>query len=130
MKLFADTADTDEIRKLADAGIIDGVTTNPSLVAKTGLPFDKCVSEICDVVDGPVSLEVFSTKAKAMVFGVSGLCFVLLFGLLWGWQEVAILTGVMIFHELGHFTGMALTGYRNTQLVFLRDDESNKGSFD
>ena len=67
MKLFLDTADIDEIRKALNMGLIDGVTTNPSLVAKTGKPFEKCVREICQRVPGPVSLEVFSTDSKGMI---------------------------------------------------------------
>ena len=67
MKLFADTADTDELRKLADAGIIDGVTTNPSLVAKTGKKFRQVVDEILEIVDGPISTEVVSVEAEGML---------------------------------------------------------------
>ncbi len=67
MKFFVDTADTDEIRDLAATGLIDGVTTNPSLVAKTGRDFFEVVREICDMVDGPVSAEVTSTETAGMV---------------------------------------------------------------
>lgn len=67
MKFFVDTADTDEIRDLADTGLIDGVTTNPSLVAKTGRDFTEVVKEICAMVDGPVSAEVTATDAETMV---------------------------------------------------------------
>ncbi|RMD81793.1 MAG: fructose-6-phosphate aldolase [Candidatus Dadabacteria bacterium] len=67
MKLFIDTADIEEIRQAASWGIIDGVTTNPSLVAKTGRRFEDVLAEICDTVDGPVSAEVISTEADAMV---------------------------------------------------------------
>ena len=67
MKLFADTADTDELKKLADAGIIDGVTTNPSLVAKTGKKFRQVVDEILEIVDGPISTEVVSVEAEGML---------------------------------------------------------------
>lgn len=66
MKLFADTADIEEIRKLADIGIIDGVTTNPSLLAKVGLSRDAAVAEIASLVDGPISSEVVATEADAM----------------------------------------------------------------
>ena len=58
MKFFADTADVDEIRDLAETGLIDGVTTNPSLVAKTGRDFIEVLTEICGLVSGPVSAEV------------------------------------------------------------------------
>lgn len=67
MKFFVDTADVDEIRELAAAGLLDGVTTNPSLVAKTGRKFLDVVKEICDIVDGPVSAEVTATAADDMI---------------------------------------------------------------
>ncbi|MEQ9642347.1 MAG: fructose-6-phosphate aldolase [Alphaproteobacteria bacterium] len=67
MKFFVDTADTNEIRELAATGLIDGVTTNPSLVAKSGRDFFEVVREICDLVEGPVSAEVTATEADAMV---------------------------------------------------------------
>ena len=67
MKLFIDTADVAEIREAASWGILDGVTTNPSLVAKTGRDFETVLREICALVDGPVSAEVLSTEAPAMV---------------------------------------------------------------
>jgi transaldolase len=67
MKFFVDTADVTEIRSLAETGLLDGVTTNPSLVAKTGRPFRDTIAEICAVVDGPVSAEVTATGADDMV---------------------------------------------------------------
>ena len=67
MKIFVDTADLDEIRDLASWGILDGVTTNPTLVAKTGRSFQDIIDEIFTLVDGPISLEVVSDKAPAMV---------------------------------------------------------------
>ncbi len=67
MKFFVDTADTDEIRDLAATGVVDGVTTNPSLVAKSGRDFTEVVKEICAIVDGPVSAEVTATDADAMI---------------------------------------------------------------
>lgn len=67
MKFFVDTADIAEIRDLADTGLLDGVTTNPSLVAKTGRSFLDLVAEICDVVNGPVSAEVASTDFETML---------------------------------------------------------------
>lgn len=66
MKFFIDTADVDEIRKGLAMGLVDGVTTNPSLVAKTGRPFREVVEEICSLVDGPVSAEAVSTKAEEL----------------------------------------------------------------
>ena len=67
MKFFVDSADIDEIRELADTGLIDGVTTNPSLVAKTGRVFKDVVKEICETIDGPVSAEVTALEADAMI---------------------------------------------------------------
>ncbi len=67
MKFFVDTADIAEIRDLADTGLLDGVTTNPSLVAKSGRTFLELVAEICEVVNGPVSAEVASTDFDTML---------------------------------------------------------------
>ena len=67
MKFFVDTADTEEIRELSDTGLLDGVTTNPSLVAKTGRDFIEVIKEICDIVDGPVSAEVGATDFETML---------------------------------------------------------------
>ncbi len=67
MKLFIDTADINEIKEAADLGVLDGVTTNPSLVAKTGKPFRQVLDEILAVVDGPVSAEVVATDFQGMI---------------------------------------------------------------
>lgn len=67
MKFFADTADTAEIRDLADAGLLDGVTTNPSLINKSGRQFLEVVKEICGIVDGPVSAEVVALDYEGMM---------------------------------------------------------------
>ena len=67
MKFFVDTADTDEIRDLAATGLLDGVTTNPSLVAKSGRKFLDVVQDICEMIDGPVSAEVTATDHKTML---------------------------------------------------------------
>ena len=67
MKIFIDTANIEEIRKANDRGVIDGVTTNPSLVAKEGRDFKALVHEIVDIVNGPISVEVISTNAEEMV---------------------------------------------------------------
>jgi transaldolase len=67
MKFFVDTADVDEIRELAATGLLDGVTTNPSLVMKTGKPFKETIATICRVVDGPVSAEVAATDFEGMM---------------------------------------------------------------
>ena len=67
MKFFVDTADVSEIRKLNELGIVDGVTTTPTLIAKSGRPIREVLAEICDLVDGPVSGETVSTDAEGMV---------------------------------------------------------------
>ncbi|MHB8603808.1 MAG: fructose-6-phosphate aldolase [Thermoplasmatota archaeon] len=67
MKLFLDTGNVDEIRKADAWGVLDGVTTNPSLVAKEGRDFKKLIEEICTITKGPVSAEVVSEKADDMV---------------------------------------------------------------
>ncbi|MEM8697346.1 MAG: fructose-6-phosphate aldolase [Pseudomonadota bacterium] len=67
MKFFADTADTDAIRELAATGLVDGVTTNPSLIHKSGRDIMEVTKEICGLVDGPVSAEVVATEHDAMM---------------------------------------------------------------
>ena len=67
MKFFIDTADVKEIREAAAMGLADGVTTNPSLVAKTGRKFKDVLIEICDIVRGPVSAEVTATTFDGMM---------------------------------------------------------------
>lgn len=67
MKFFVDTGDIAEIRDLASTGLLDGVTTNPSLIAKAGKPFIPLIEEICSVVDGPVSAEVAATDYETMI---------------------------------------------------------------
>lgn len=67
MKFFADTGDIAEIRELQALGLVDGVTTNPSLIAKTGRPFKEVVAEICTVVSGPVSAEVAALDFDGMM---------------------------------------------------------------
>lgn len=67
MKFFVDTADTKDIADLAATGLIDGVTTNPSLIAKSGRDFAQVIAEICDLTTGPVSAEVVATEHQAMV---------------------------------------------------------------
>jgi transaldolase len=66
MKLFIDTADLNEIKEIASWGILDGVTTNPTLLAKSGRSFQEVIDEIFELVDGPISLEVLSEKADDM----------------------------------------------------------------
>jgi transaldolase len=67
MKFFLDTANVKEIQEAASLGLLDGVTTNPSLVAKEGRSFKEILVEICNIVDGPISAEVVSLEADAMV---------------------------------------------------------------
>ncbi len=73
MKLFLDTANLEEIREVAGWGVLDGVTTNPSLCSKEDLPFADLVREICRLVPGPVSAECVSTKAEDIVAEARGL---------------------------------------------------------
>ena len=67
MKFFIDTAEIDEIKDLNETGMVDGVTTNPSLIMKSGRDITEVTKEICDLVDGPVSAEVTATEAKSMI---------------------------------------------------------------
>src|SRR5512137_2368535 len=67
MKFFIDTADVKEIREAHALGLVDGVTTNPSLVAKAGRNFREVISEIVEILDGPISAEVVSLDAEGMV---------------------------------------------------------------
>jgi len=67
MKFFADTSDLDAIKDLADIGMLDGVTTNPSIIAKSGKEFIPLIEEICKICDGPVSAEVASTDFDTMM---------------------------------------------------------------
>jgi transaldolase len=67
MKFFIDTAEIDEIRELTATGLVDGVTTNPSLIAKSGRDFKEVIAEICDETTGPVSAEVTAVEADAMI---------------------------------------------------------------
>ena len=67
MKIFMDTANVEEIRELNEWGIVYGVTTNPSLIAKTGHSQEEVIKEICNIVDGPISAEVISTDCEGMV---------------------------------------------------------------
>lgn len=67
MKLFIDTANVEDIRKANDLGVICGVTTNPSLIAKEGKDFKRVITEITSIVDGPISAEVVAPDAEGMV---------------------------------------------------------------
>ena len=67
MKFFIDTANVDEIREANEMGMVDGVTTNPSLIAKEGRDFKQIINEICEIVDGPISAEAVSLDAEGMI---------------------------------------------------------------
>jgi transaldolase len=67
MKFFIDTANLEEIKKGLEMGMVDGVTTNPSLIAKENMPFEEIITQICKLVDGPVSAEVVSLDAAGML---------------------------------------------------------------
>ncbi len=67
MKFFIDTAEIDDIRDLSKTGLVDGVTTNPSLIAKSGRDFMEVLDEICEIVSGPISAEVTATDADGMI---------------------------------------------------------------
>lgn len=67
MKFFIDTANVDEIREAQNMGMVDGVTTNPTLIAKEGRDFKEIITEICDIVDGPISAEAISLEAEGMI---------------------------------------------------------------
>jgi len=67
MKFFLDTADIKELSQAADSGLCDGVTTNPSLIAKTGRPLDEVVKDIVKIVNGPISVETISSEAAGMI---------------------------------------------------------------
>ena len=67
MELYIDTANLDEIKQAHDMGVLDGVTTNPSLIAKEKVPYHKRLAEICEIVKGPVSAEVISTDYEGMI---------------------------------------------------------------
>jgi len=67
MQIFLDSTDTKQIRELAASGLVDGVTTNPSLIAKSGRPMLEVIAEICDIVEGPISAESVAIEHKIMV---------------------------------------------------------------
>lgn len=73
MKIFIDTANVEEIKRVSQWGILDGVTTNPSLIAKEGRDIKEVIEEICSIVDGPISAEVISLKHEEMIEEAKGL---------------------------------------------------------
>ena len=62
MKFFLDTANVDEIKRITALGLCDGVTTNPTIIAREGRPFEEVIKEICSIVDGPVSAQLSDSK--------------------------------------------------------------------
>jgi transaldolase len=70
MKFFLDSANLEELKLAATLGIVDGVTTNPSLIAKEGFPVEEQIRKICDIIDGDISAEVVSTDAKEMILEI------------------------------------------------------------
>ena len=67
MKFFLDTANVDEIKRINELGLVDGVTTNPTIIAKEGRDFEEVIKEICSLVDGPISAEVTGSQAEEMI---------------------------------------------------------------
>ena len=67
MKFFLDTTDIEEIRELNEYGIVDGITTNPTLIRQSGRDFKDVIKSICEIVNGPVSAEVLATDTKTMI---------------------------------------------------------------
>jgi len=67
MLFFLDTAELDEVKALVETGMVDGITTNPSLAASSGIPFSQLISQMCEIVDGPVSAEVTALDAPTMI---------------------------------------------------------------
>lgn len=67
MKFFLDTANVEEIKRINELGLVDGVTTNPTIIAKEGRDFEEVIKEICSIVDGPVSAEVTGSQAEEMI---------------------------------------------------------------
>lgn len=67
MKFFLDTANIDEIKKINSLGLVDGVTTNPTIISKEGRDFEEVIKEICSIVTGPVSAEVIGLTAEEMI---------------------------------------------------------------
>ena len=67
MKFFLDTANVDEIKRINKLGLVDGVTTNPTIIAREGRDFEEVIKEICETVEGPVSAEVISLDSEGMI---------------------------------------------------------------
>jgi len=110
MKFFIDTANLDEIKEGLDMGLVDGVTTNPSLMAKEGVDFETRAKEILELVDGPVSLEVIGTEAEKMISEAEGLA---------SWGENAVIKAPMTVEGLKAARALSQAGVAvNMTLVF------------
>jgi len=110
MKFFIDTANLDEIKEGLDMGLVDGVTTNPSLMAKEGVDFEERARDILKLVPGPVSLEVISTEAKKMIPEAKGLA---------SWGENAVVKTPMTIEGLKACQTLSQAGVAvNMTLVF------------
>ena len=110
MKIFADTADVGEIRRLASMGLVDGVTTNPSLLAREGVEYKDRVLEICSVVDGPISAECVSMTQDELVAEGKRIA---------AWHPNVVVKVAMSEDGLGAISRLAAEGIRvNTTLVF------------
>nr|WP_072515101.1 fructose-6-phosphate aldolase [Ndongobacter massiliensis] len=110
MKFFLDTANVDEIRRVNDLGLCDGVTTNPTLISKEGRPFEEVVKEICSVVDGPVSAEVIGLKKEEMIEEARNLA---------KWADNIVVKIPMTEEGLGAIKVLAAEGIKtNCTLIF------------
>ena len=110
MQLFLDTANVEEIREIAAWGILSGVTTNPSLIAREGRDFREVINEICDIVDGPISAEVISTEREGMLREARENA---------GWHENVVVKIPMGKLEPGALPSLQKEGIRcNVTLVF------------
>jgi transaldolase len=110
MKLFLDTANVEEIREIASWGILSGVTTNPSLIAREGKDFREVIREICEIVDGPISAEVISTDRDGMIVEAREKA---------GWHENVVIKIPMGSEGLAAVSVLQKEGIRcNVTLVF------------
>jgi transaldolase len=110
MKIFIDSGDTGEIREAHEMGLIDGVTTNPSLAAKSGKPFKDLIMEITEIVDGPISAEVVSTTAGEIISEGEGIA---------AWHKNIVVKVPLIAEGLKAVKHFALHGIKtNVTLCF------------
>ncbi len=109
MKLFLDTADASEIRRAQTTGLLDGVTTNPSLIAKTGRRFQDVVAEICGIVPGPVSAECMASSVDAMVVEAQSIAAIAPNVVVKIPMTVAGLTAVAVLESMSVHTNVTMT---------------------